>query len=134
LRRLSALLLCLGLAACGRGSDQAEAEDPKYAGLDQQIRVWRAEIVKTDETCQSEAKDQKCVEFEVTCKVDKPLTEAEQEAGLISKVIVAVRWQGWNTANDEHRAVLRAAEFTKTGKNWLRKDAGGVNPSTCATY
>jgi hypothetical protein len=133
LKRLSAALLALSLAACGQGGDQP-AEDPRYAGLDRQIRAWRAEIVKTDEACQSEVKDQKCVAFEVTCKIDKPLTEADQEAGIVSRVIVALRWQGWNEAHSEHRSILKAAEFAKTGKSWARKDAGGVNPNTCLTY
>ena len=137
MKRIFAALLFLGLAACGDkgGGGQAQpGEDPRYAGLEHEIRLWREEITKTDETCLSTIKDEHCVAFEVTCKVEAPVTDSEKTAGTAGKVIVALRWQGWNAEKGEHRSVLKAAEFSKTGAGWTRKDAGGVNPNTCAGY
>ncbi|HEY9217717.1 MAG TPA: hypothetical protein VIO94_06700 [Phenylobacterium sp.] len=123
----------LMLAACGQSSG-GKADDP-YAGLDQSIKQWRAEIVSTDEACKQKAPEgEACQQFEVSCKVESPISPAEKSAGVTHKVLAAMTWSARDAARDEQKPASATAEFSKTAKGWTRKAAEPVNLRTCAPF
>lgn len=120
------------LAGCGQGGG-ANSGDP-YAGLDAAIKDWRAEIMKTDAACQQARgpEGEACQQFEVTCKVESPIDEAERTAGVTQKVLAAMTWTARNPAMNEQQPASATATFSRSSEGWTRKAADPVNLRTCA--
>jgi hypothetical protein len=122
----------LMLAACGEGGGAASGEP--YAGLDQAIKDWRAEIVETDAACR-QAKGPEgdaCQQFEVTCKVESPIGEAERASGVTEKVLAAMTWTARDPAMNEQKPASATATFARSADGWTREAADPVNLRTCA--
>lgn len=122
----------LMLAGCGQGGG-GDLADP-YAGLDAAIKDWRAEIVKTDAACQQAKgpEGEACQRFEVTCKVESPIGEAERAAGVTQKVLAAMTWSARDPAMNEQKPASATATFSRTAQGWTREPAAPVNLRTCA--
>jgi hypothetical protein len=120
------------LGGCERSASAVSNGGDKYAGLDEAIHGWRDAIVASQPACRAKAGDKGCQSFEVACKAERPIGPGEQAKGVSAKVVVAMRWQGWNAAKDEFQDAPGFAEFAKVGDAWRRREAGRVNLSTCA--
>lgn len=123
----------LVLAACGQG-DGADPADPN-AGLDVAIKNWREAVLTTEADCrQARGPDgEACQRFEVTCKVESPIDEAERAAGVTQKVLAAMTWMARDPAMNELQPASATALFSRTGQGWTREPAAPVNLRTCAS-
>ena len=123
------------LAGCGAQTPKAEAGgDARFAGLDQAIRVWRADIVKTQAACKGAAAQPGCRGFEVACKVEREIAPEEQAKGVSAKVVAGMSWEAWSAAHGEALPVSGFAEFTRTGATWSRSAPLKGDLTTCQTF
>lgn len=123
----------LALAACdGGGAKPAAGGDARFTGLDQAILAWKADLEATHASCQNKVDGTGCVDFQVSCKAEREITEAERAAGVTERIVAAFRWTGWNPAKTEQLPSGASAEFDKVGAEWRRKDTPPVNPTSCA--
>ncbi|WP_340644064.1 hypothetical protein [Phenylobacterium sp.] len=117
------------LASCSpKAKSGAEA---KYDGLDEAILAWRQQIVTTDTACTAKADG--CQSFEVRCKGEREIAATDQAKGVTAKLVVAMRWEGWEEVRSEYRPVSGFSEFTKVDGDWLRAATAPVNLSTCVS-
>jgi hypothetical protein len=136
LRALVPLFLAtLALAACGErpaASGQSN-EDPRFAGLEQQIAAWRPEIEKTNAAC---AKDggKGCQDFQVACKAEREITAAEQARGVTAKLVAAMTFNSQGATPEDLKPGSAFAEFTRAGETWTRVETPPVNLATCAGF
>jgi hypothetical protein len=122
------------VAGCGAKPTASEADSQaRYAGLDQAIRAWRADIVKTQAACKGPA-EQGCQSFEVACKVEREIAAEEQAKGVSAKVVAGMSWQAWSAAHGEALPAAGFAEFTRTGSTWSRSGPLNGNLTTCETF
>lgn len=122
----------LMLAGCGQGGGAGSA-DP-YAGLDAAIKEWRADIMNTDAACQQAKgpEGEACQQFEVTCKVESPISDDERTAGVTQKVLAAMTWTARDPAMNEQKPASATATFSRQADGWSRTAADPVNLRTCA--
>lgn len=128
---LPLLAAALTLAACsppGATSTKADA-DPKFAGLDQQLLAWRADLEKTNPVC---AAAKGCQDYDVACKGERPLTPSDQAKGIAAKVVVAMTFNPKGAESAKPGSAF--AEFTKAGNGWMRTETAAVNLSSCAGF
>ncbi|MET0295034.1 MAG: hypothetical protein ABW042_08450 [Phenylobacterium sp.] len=120
------------LAGCG-GPAKTDAGDP-YAGLDQAIRTWRADLIEASAVCRAKAADGQaaCQQFEVSCKVEDPIAPREASSGVTSKVLAAMTWSAPDPALGGQRPASATAVFLKSADGWTRANAEPVNLRTCA--
>jgi hypothetical protein len=129
--RAAALAAVLILGGCSQaGQSGGKAQDP-YAGLDSEILKWRADIVRTDALCQSQAEGQKCEGFEVSCKAMRAITPDDQAKGVSARVVAAINFSGYDAKHKQSQLGARAAEFSKSASGWARAEHPPVNMSTC---
>jgi len=122
------------IAGCGAKPAASAADgQARYAGLDQAIRAWRADIVKTQDACQGAA-EQGCQAFEVACKVEREIAPEEKARGVSAKVVAGMSWEAWSAAHGEPLPAAGFAEFTRIGSTWSRSAPLNGNLSTCETY
>lgn len=126
---LAGLLL---LGGCSGAEQATGGTEDRFAGLDQEIRTWREQIVETDARCQSDVEGQACETFEVVCKAERTITPEEQARGVTAKVVAALRWSGWDPEWQDRRPATATALFTRADGAWTRVEAAPVNLSTCA--
>ena len=117
------------LAGCSR-QPKSEASDP-YAGLDQAILAWKADITAHDRSCRGRTPQQKCEMFEVSCKAQRVITPQEKAAGVTAKLVADMSWSGFD-ANGAPQTASADALFEKVGGAWTRTPHKAVNPETCA--
>jgi hypothetical protein len=130
---LAASAAALFLTACGDGGGKsAGGSDDRFAGLDQAIVAWKADIEAGHDSCKNKIEGSGCVDFQVACKAERPITEADRAAGVRERVVAAFRWQGWNASGTEQLPAGASAEFDKVGGEWRRKETPAVNPTSCA--
>lgn len=122
-------LSVLLLAGCGR-QPSSDANDP-YAGLDQEIRAWKADITANDRSCRGQTPQQKCEMFEVSCKAQREITPQEKAAGVTAKLVADMSWSGFDATGASQTASADAL-FVKTNGAWTRTPHKPVNPETCA--
>ena len=129
LRRAWLAFAALALVGCGGGG----ASNEPYADLDPHIRQWRADLIKSEAACQGKTPEgfERCQQFEVSCKVEDPMTPAERSAGVTHKVLAAITWSEPDPAAGGQRPASATAVFTKSGEGWARQDAEPVNLRTC---
>ncbi len=131
-----AALLFLGaaLSACSPSGSAGggDAGQSQFAGLDQQETKWRQDIIAADPLCTSQATDEKCQGFEVTCKAQRELTADDQANGVTARVVAAMSWNGFDPKFKHAQSGMRAAEFAKGKAGWTRTDHKPVNPESCA--
>lgn len=124
------LLAALTLSGCQK-SDAANPADP-YAGLDKAILAWRADIDKSPACAKTPDGAKGCQTFEVSCKVEAPLTAADK--GASAKIVAAMSWGAWSKVRGDYEPASGGAAFAKIKGAWVRHDLSGpVNLSTCAT-
>ncbi|MCC7267456.1 MAG: hypothetical protein IT546_08985 [Caulobacteraceae bacterium] len=129
---LAAGAAALLLSACGDGGGKSSGgEGDRFAGLDQAILAWKADIEATHESCKNKVEGTGCVDFQVACKAERAVTEADRALGVTERVVAAFRWQGWNPAGTEQLPAGASAEFDKIGGEWARKPTAPVNPTSC---
>jgi hypothetical protein len=137
---LAALLILGGalssaLAGCSPSgssvTNAAQASDPRFAGLDNEILNWRKEIIATDPLCQGQTADQKCESFEVACKAQRTVTPADQAKGVTGKVVAMITWNGFDQKFKHPQSGTQVAEFTKTGSGWTRAPHKSVYMQSC---
>ncbi len=119
------------LAGCGPG-DKA---DDAYAGLDRAIRDWRVALIASEPACQGKTAqgNEPCQAFEVSCKVEDPITPAERASGVTQRVLAAITWTAPDPAGGGGRPDSATAVFTRTADGWTRKPVTDpVNVRTCA--
>lgn len=132
-------ILCLAAAssallfsACdGGGAKPSGGGDDRFAGLDQAILGWKADIEATHESCKNKVDGSGCVDFQVSCKAERVITDADKAAGVQERVVASFRWSGWNEAKTEQLPGGAGAEFDKVGGQWTRKATPPVNPTSC---
>ena len=132
---VAALLILAGLSsACSpSGSGAAgSGEQSKFAGFEAEIPKWRAQIVAADPLCKSQAKDEKCIGFDVACKAERTVTPQERAKGITAHVVTAMSWNGFDPKLKQPQAGSRTVQFTKSASGWTRADHAPVNLSTCA--
>lgn len=127
-----AALSLIGLSACSEGSETAQGGD-KYAGLDQAIKGWHAQIKSDPQQCVAKDDGNGCQGFEVACKGERELAAEDQAKGVAAKIVVAMSWEGWDPAREEYRTASSFAEFNKIGDEWTRSATGPVNLATCVS-
>jgi hypothetical protein len=129
-------LATLVLAACGAsggGGGSNPNEDPRFAGLDQQIATWRTEIEKSNEACAA-AGGKGCQDFQVACKAEREITPADQAKGVTAKLVAAMTFNSQGDTADDLKPGSAFAEFAKAGEAWTRSEATPVNLGTCAGF
>ena len=126
-----ALTVTLLLAACSEqtGSGATSGEDPRFAGLDQEILAWRTDLEATSPACANKVDGAGCESFQVTCKAERTITPEDQAKGVTAKLVAAMTFTGKGA---EGRPGSAFAEFSKAGEAWTRKETASVNLSTCA--
>lgn len=133
LKTLSAAVLSLALlGACSSGGDAASGgsdEDPRFAGLDQQILAWRTDIEASNPACATKTDGAGCESFQVTCKAERTITPEDQAKGVTAKLVAAMTFTGKGVDGKPGSAF---AEFAKTGDTWTRAETSSVNLTTCA--
>jgi hypothetical protein len=136
LRALATLVLAtLTLSACGQpaGGGGQSNEDPRFAGLDQQIAAWRTDIEGSNAAC-SKTGGKGCQDFQVACKAEREITPAEQAKGVTAKLIAAMTFNSHGDVTGDLKPGSAFAEFAKAGETWTRVEATPVNLATCAAY
>jgi len=129
---LAAGAAALLLSACGEsGGKSASSGDDRFAGLDQAILAWKAHIEATHDSCKNKVDGAGCVDFQVACKAERAISEAERAGGVTERVVAAFRWQGWSPGGTEQLPAGASAEFDKAGGQWTRKETPPVNPTSC---
>lgn len=129
---LAAGAAALLLAACGdTGGQSSGGEGDRFAGLDRAILAWKADIEAAHDSCKNKVDGSGCVDFQVACKAERAITEAERAAGTTERVVAAFRWQGWSPGGTEQLPAGASAEFDKIGGQWTRKETPPVNPTSC---
>lgn len=119
------------LTACGEGGKSSGGGDDRFAGLDQAILAWKADIEASHDSCKNKVDGSGCVDFQVACKAERAVTEADRAAGVQERIVAAFRWQGWNAGGTEQLPGGASAEFDKVGGQWTRKETPPVNPTSC---
>ena len=114
------------------GFRSAERLADKFAGLDGEELKWRKEIIATDPLCKATAEDQKCQNFEVSCKAERTVTPPEAAKGVTAHVVVMMTWNGFDQKFKHPQSGTLAAQFTKSGSGWTRAAHGPVYVQTCA--
>lgn len=124
--------MALGLVLLGGCSNQTKgtAADP-YAGLDDAVRTWKAEVAASDSSCTRAPTGQKCEMFEVSCKAQRTITPDEQAKGVTAKLVADMSWSGFDEKGGA-QPDSAAALFSKANGVWTRAPAKPVNPETCA--
>ncbi|WP_334161542.1 hypothetical protein [Phenylobacterium sp.] len=128
----AAILSLTVLGACSGGGDTAASgsgEDPRFAGLDQQILAWRTDIEASNPACATKTDGAGCESFQVTCKAERTITPEEQARGVTAKLVAAMTFTGKGVDGKPGSAF---AEFAKAGDAWTRTETGSVNLSSCA--
>lgn len=128
----AAILSLAVLGACSGGGDAATsgaAEDPRFAGLDQQILAWRTEIEASNPACATKTDGAGCESFQVTCKAERTITPEDQGKGVTAKLVAAMTFTGKGVDGKPGSAF---AEFAKAGETWTRTETSSVNLTTCA--
>lgn len=128
----AAILSLAVLGACSSGGDAASSgsgEDPRFAGLDQQILAWRTDIEASNPACATKTDGTGCESFQVTCKAERTITPEEQAKGVTAKLVAAMTFTGKGVDGKPGSAF---AEFAKAGETWTRTETSSVNLSTCA--
>ena len=125
---VAALLL---LAGCSKTETAGSQTQDKYAGLDQAILKWHADILAADPLCKGVG-DQKCVNFTVSCKVEHPLAADDPAHGVTARVIAAMTWNGYDLKLKQAQDGAQAAEFAKGPTGWTRLAHKPVNMDSCA--
>lgn len=125
-----ALVLGLLLVAGCSQQKPATANDP-FAGLDQAILTWKADISASDASCKPKAAGQKCEMFEVSCKAQRVITADEQAKGVTAKVVADMSWNGFDK-DGAPQSASAAALFEKANGAWTRAKYKPVNPESCA--
>jgi hypothetical protein len=131
LRHALPLLAALALCACSPGgkTDAAKpGEDPRFAGLDGEIVKWRADIEKTNPTCTAAGG---CLDYEIACKGERPLSAEDQAKGVTARVVAAITF---NPKVETAKPGSAFAEFARSGAGWTRTEAQPVNLSSCASF
>ena len=124
------LLAILALGGCQKSAESNPA-DP-YAGLDRAILAWRGDIDRSPECAKTPDGAKGCQTFEVSCKVEAPVTAADK--GVSAKIVAAMSWGAWSKTRGDYEPASGGATFAKTQGKWVRHDLSGpVNLSTCAT-
>jgi hypothetical protein len=139
LRRYALVLLsALSLAACGQAPGAGGAkpgEDPRFAGLDDQILKWRGDLEQTNVACHNKAPGKTgCQDFEVACKAERTITPADQAKGVTAKLVTAITFSGWDPKTADYKPASAFAGFEKANGAWTRTDAKPVNLATCADF
>jgi hypothetical protein len=133
---VAALLTLAGLSsACspsGGSTPAASGEQSKFAGFEAEIPKWRTEVLAADPLCKSQAKDEKCVGFDVACKAERTVTADDAAHGITARVVAAMTWSGFDSKFQHPQSGMAAAEFVKGPGGWTRSDHKPVNPQTCA--
>lgn len=124
---MSALGAVLLLAACGQTETRSA---DKYAGLDAEIRTWRAGIVTTSPLCKTA--DHKCESFEVVCKAERDLTPEDQAKGVTAHVVAAMTFSGFDPQMKQVQTGTETVAFEKAAAGWTRTARPPVNLATCA--
>ena len=127
--RPAALIGLLLLAGCS-GQKTTASSDP-YAGLDDAIRAWKAEVAAGDPSCTRAPSGSKCEMFEVSCKAQRVITPEEQAKGVTAKLVADMNWSGFDEKGSPSPDSV-AALFTRAGGTWTRAVTKPVNPETCA--
>jgi hypothetical protein len=122
--------LALLLAACSQ--DSGSAGQGAYAGLDQQILDWRADLEAHHVACQTKVEGKGCESFEVTCKAAQDIGQDEIAKGVTAKVVAAMRFNGRNSDGSTGKPGSAFALFSKANGTWTRAESKPVNMSTCA--
>ena len=125
-------LASLALTACS-GGQPSSAADP-YAGLDAEIRTWRADIEAGSAQCATKVAGKGCEAFEVTCKGARDLTAADQAKGVTGKIIAAMTFRSTSAQEGGGEPGSAFAEFSRAKGAWTRAEARGVNLTTCAGF
>ena len=123
----AALILLAGCSKPAGGGAQDQ-----YAGLDQAILKWHADIVASDPLCKGAPAEQKCQNFAVSCKVEAPLAPADPAQGVTARVISAMTWSGYDQKLKQAQDGAQAVEFAKGPSGWTRAPHKPVNMDTCA--
>ena len=127
----AACALMLGLIVLGGCSQKPAASSDPYAGLDGAILAWKTELTQSDISCTRAPAGQKCTEFEVSCKGERPITPDEQKKGVTAKLVADLTWSGFDDKGLAQPAGA-AATFEKANGAWVRSAANPVNPESCA--
>lgn len=128
----AAILSLAVLGACSSGGDTAASgsgEDPRFAGLDQQILAWRTDIEAANPVCATKTDGAGCESFQVTCKAERTITPEDQAKGVTAKLVAAMTFTGKGVDGKPGSAF---AEFAKAGDTWTRTETGSVNLTSCA--
>jgi len=132
-RHAAALAALLILGGCSQGGQAGGgAGGDKFAGLDGEELKWRKEIIATDPLCKATADDQKCQNFEVSCKAERVVSPAEAAKGVTAHVVVMMTWNGFDQKFKHPQSGVQAAQFTKSASGWTRAPHGPVYVQTCA--
>jgi hypothetical protein len=127
---LAGLALALLLLEGCSGGNKAASTDP-YAGLDEAIKGWKAELAATEVSCKRAPAGEKCDTFEVACKAQRTITPQDQARGVTAKLVADMTWSGFDDKGAPQPSSA-AALFEKAGGTWSRSPAKPVNPDTCA--
>jgi hypothetical protein len=127
---LAGLALALLLLEGCSGGNKAASTDP-YAGLDEAIKGWKAELAATEVSCKRAPAGEKCDTFEVACKAQRTITPQDQGKGVTAKLVADMTWSGFDDKGAPQPSSA-AALFEKANGTWTRLPTKPVNPDTCA--
>ena len=134
LKSAASILSAFALSACGQGGAASGAGGDPYAGVDAEIRAWRAAIESENPLCAAKVEGQGCEAFEVACKGARELTPADRAAGVSARLVAAMIFQGREPDGSTSRPGSAFATFTKADGTWTRTESEPVNLSTCAPF
>jgi len=125
-----AVLAALFVTACSSG-DKAASSDP-YAGQDQQILAWRADVEAKHPACANKVEGKGCQDFQVMCKAAQEIDADETAKGVTAQFVAAMTFAGRNPDGSTGKSGSSFATFTKANNEWSREEAKPVNMSSCA--
>ena len=131
-RRAAGFAALLILGGCNQGGQTGGGAADKFAGLDGEELKWRKEIIATNPLCKATADDQKCQNFEVSCKAERAVTPDDAAKGVTAHVVVMMTWNGFDQKFKHPQSGVQAAQFTKSASGWTRAPHGPVYVQTCA--
>lgn len=127
---VAASLAALLVSACSSG-DKATSSDP-YAGQDQQILAWRADVEANHTACATKVEGKGCQDFQVMCKAAQEIDAAETAKGVTAQFVAAMTFAGRNPDGSTGKSGSSFATFSKANNEWTREEAKPVNMSSCA--
>jgi len=131
LKRLNCGLVLGLLLLAGCSSGQKTAANDRYAGLEDEIHAWKAEVETTHPSCKVKPDGQKCEMFDIACKAERVIAPEEQARGVTAKLVADMTWSGFDDKGVSQPASA-AALFVKTNGAWTHSPYKAVNPESCA--